>query len=65
MAGQSGIIAVTQDAAGGRPLAYSSYYKFAGGAAPTLTTTANAVDYLSYYVESATRIFIGRAGDVK
>lgn len=63
--GQSGIIAVTQDATGTRTLAYSSYFKFSGGSAPTLTTTANAIDYLSYYVETATRIFIGPAKDVK
>ena len=58
-AGQSGVIVVTQDGTGSRTLAYSgSKYKFAGGSAPTLTTTAGAVDVLAYYVESSTRITV-------
>jgi hypothetical protein len=65
VAGQSGVIAVTQDGTGSRALAYGGNYKFAGGVAPTLTTTAAAVDYLNYYVESATRIFITITKDVK
>ena len=43
---------------GSRTLAYNSMYKFAGGTAPTLTTTASAVDVLAYYVESSTRITV-------
>ncbi len=56
--GQSGIIAITQDATGTRTLAFGSYYKAVGGIAnlPALTTTAGAVDHIAYYVESATRI---------
>ena len=57
-AGQSGVIVVTQDGTGSRTLAYNSAYKFAGGTAPTLTTTASAVDVLAYYVESSTRITV-------
>ena len=57
-AGQSGVIVVTQDSTGSRTLAYNSVYKFAGGTAPTLTTTASAVDVLAYYVESSTRITV-------
>lgn len=64
-AGQSGIIVVTQDGTGSRTLAYGSNWKFANGAAPTLTTTANAVDVIAYYVESATRITARVIGDVK
>lgn len=56
VAGQSGVIKIAQDATGSRTLAFGSYWKFEGGAAPTLTTTASAVDDLVYYVESATRI---------
>lgn len=58
VAGQPGQIVVTQDGTGARTLSYGSDFKFAGGTAPTLTTTASAVDILSYYVESATRITI-------
>lgn len=56
VAGQSGAIVITQDATGSRTLAYGSYWKFVSGTAPTLTTTASAVDVLVYYVESSTRI---------
>lgn len=64
-AGQSGIIVITQDGTGSRTLAYGSYFKFAAGTAPTLTTTASAVDVLAYYVESSTRITARLIGDVK
>jgi hypothetical protein len=62
VAGQSGVILITQDATGSRTLSYGSYWKFPGGTAPTLTTTANAVDALAYFVGSSTQIdtvFIG------
>jgi hypothetical protein len=64
-AGQSGAIVITQDGTGSRTLAYGSYWKFPGGTAPTLTTTASAVDVLVYYVESATRITARLLSDVK
>jgi hypothetical protein len=37
-------------------LAYGSNWDFTGGTAPTLTTTAAAVDCLVYAVQSSTRI---------
>ena len=64
-AGQSGSIVITQDATGSRTLAYGTYWKFPSGTAPTLTTTASAVDVLVYYVESSTRITARLIGDVK
>lgn len=64
-AGQSGVIVITQDGTGSRTLAYGSYFKFSNGTAPTLTTTASAVDVLAYYVESTTRITARLIGDVK
>jgi len=64
-AGQSGVIVITQDGTGSRTLAYGSYFKFPGGTAPTLTTTASAVDVLAYYVESTTRITARLVADVK
>ena len=64
-AGQSGAITLTQDGTGSRTLLYGSYWKFVGGTAPTLTTTAAAVDVLVYYVESATRITAKVLLDVK
>lgn len=56
-AGQSGSIFIVQDGTGSRTLAYGSYWDFAsGGTAPTLTTTANAVDRIDYVVRSTTSI---------
>ena len=57
VAGQSGSIFIVQDGTGDRTLAYGSYYDFAGGTAPILTTgTASAVDRIDYIVRSATSI---------
>jgi hypothetical protein len=64
-AGQAGTIVITQDGTGSRTLAYGSNWKFPGGTAPTLTTTASAVDVIAYYVESATRITARLISDVK
>ena len=55
-AGQSGVIVISQDSTGSRTLAFGSYWKFAGGTAPTLTTTASASDVIVYFVDSSTRI---------
>jgi hypothetical protein len=64
-AGQSGAITITQDGTGSRTLAYGSNWKFSNGTAPTLTTTANAVDLLVYFVESSSRITARLVSDVK
>ena len=64
-AGQSGVIVITQDGTGSRTLAYGSNFKFPGGTAPTLTTTASAVDVIAYYVESSSRITARLVADVK
>lgn len=56
VAGQSGSIFISQDATGSRTLAYGSYYDFAGGTAPTLSTAASAVDRIDYVVRSSTSI---------
>lgn len=64
-AGQSGAIRIVQDGTGSRTLAYGSNWKFPNGTAPTLTTTANAVDLLVYFVESSSRITARLIGDIK
>jgi hypothetical protein len=56
VAGQSGSFFITQDGTGSRTLAYGSYYDFAGGTAPTLSTAASAVDRIDYIVRSSTSI---------
>ena len=56
VAGQAGSIFVVQDGSGSRTAAFGSYWDFAGGTAPTLTTTASAVDRIDYIVRSSTSI---------
>ena len=55
-AGQSGSIFLVQDGTGSRTGAWGSYWDFAGGVAPVLTTAANAVDRVDYVVRSASSI---------
>lgn len=54
--GQRGRIRIAQDGTGSRTLAYSSFWDFAGGLTPTLSTAIGAVDYLDYDCVSATSI---------
>jgi len=56
VAGQSGSIFIVQDGTGSRTLSWGSYWDFAGGTAPTLTTSASAVDRVDYIVRSTTSI---------
>ena len=51
-AGQSGSIFLVQDGTGSRVITWGSYWDWAGGTAPTLTTTANAVDRVDYIVRT-------------
>ena len=55
-AGQSGVISIVQDTTGGRTLSWSNTWKFQGNVAPTLSTSANAVDLLVYYVRTTSNI---------
>jgi hypothetical protein len=64
VAGQSGVITITQGATP-RTLAYNTFYKFPGGLVPTLTASASAVDVFVYNVESATRATCQLVRDVK
>ena len=54
--GQTGSIFIVQDGTGGHNLNYGTSYDFAGGTAPTLTTTASAVDRIDYIVRTSTSI---------
>lgn len=53
--GQQGVIVITQDGTGNRTLAYGANWKFSGGT-PVLSTAGGAVDLLSFYAESASRV---------
>lgn len=48
------LMRITQDATGSRTLSWNAAYKFGTTGAPTLTTTANKVDFIS---------FVGGAGN--
>jgi len=56
--GQSGSIFITQDGTGSRTLSYSGYWDFPAATAPTLSTTAAAVDRIDYVVRTTTSIHV-------
>lgn len=58
-AGQSGIIEIDQSSTGSDTVSWNSVYKFAGAAAPTLSTSANASDFFGYYVKDSSHIIVG------
>ena len=63
-AGQSGVIAINQDGTGSRTItSYGSYFKFAKGTAPDLSSGANDLDILSYYCVSSTVIVAALGAD--
>ena len=55
-AGQSGSIFLVQDGTGSRTASWGSYWDFAAGTAPVLTTSAAGVDRVDYIVRSGTSI---------
>lgn len=63
--GKAGSITFIQDGTGSRTTVWNSVFKFSGGAVPTLTTTAGAVDILSYSCRSATFCQAALMTDVK
>ena len=65
VAGQSGSIFVTQDGTGSRTLSFGAKFHFVGGTAPTMTTTASAVDRVDYVVKSTDVIHAVVSLDVK
>lgn len=53
MPGQNGVISLKQDATGNRLITtYGSAYDFGAAGTPVLSTAANRVDKISYYVDS-------------
>ena len=61
--GQKGRLIIAQDGTGGRTItSWNGVYDFASGVAPTLTTTASALNVLYYDVRSSGSIFILSAG---
>jgi uncharacterized alkaline shock family protein YloU len=64
-AGQTGSIFIEQNVSGGKTLSFGSNWKFPNGEAPTLTTTASAVDRLDYIVYTSTAIHTVMTLDVR
>ena len=63
--GQSGTIVLTQDGTGSRTASWGSQFLWAGGTAPTLSTAANAVDRIDYFVAAADKIHCVISLDMK
>ena len=59
VAGMSGVFVFIQDATGGRTVSLGTDYETAGGAGLTLSTAANAVDIVPYFVQSSGNILLG------
>lgn len=57
--GQSGVIFIQEDGTGGYTAAWGTSWDFASSTAPTLTTTANALNALPYFARSTTSIVVG------
>ena len=62
VAGQSGIFIFIQDGTGSRTLSHAAdQYFVAGGTSITLTTAANAIDIVPYFVQADGKIHLGNA----
>jgi hypothetical protein len=64
-AGQAGQIRFIQDSTGSRTANFNSIFKFAGGAAPTLSTAASAIDVLFYSCISTTLCYASLSANMK
>jgi len=57
--GQAGVITFIQDGTGSRTLTLDTQYKTRGGNGITLSTAANTVDVVPYFVQSSGNILLG------
>ena len=58
------VISIIQDGTGGRTLSFDGNYKFAGGTAPTVTSTASARDIFVFKSNGTNMFEIGRSQNV-
>ena len=58
-------ITLIQDGTGSRTASWNSVFHFAGGSAPTLTTTASAVDIMVFRSNGTNMLEVGRQLDLK
>ena len=57
--GQSGVIFIQEDGTGAYTVGWGTSWDFASATAPTLITTANALNALPYFARSTTSIVVG------
>jgi len=57
--GQSGIIVIIQDGTGSRSIATGTDYEWPAGTEPAISTAANSVDILPYFVDASNSILLG------
>jgi hypothetical protein len=57
--GQSGVIFIQEDGTGGYAVGWGTSWDFASSTAPTLITTASALNALPYFARSTTSIVVG------
>jgi len=57
--GQSGVIVIIQDGTGSRTLSGGSNYEWPAATLGTISTAANAVDIIPYFVDAANSILLG------
>ena len=58
------LLVIIQDGTGSRTMSWNAVFKFTGGTAPTLTTTASAKDILIFYSDGTNMYEIGRSLNV-
>ena len=58
---QSGIIVIIQDGTGSRTIATGTDYEWPASTATTISTSANAVDIIPYFIKAANSIQLGAA----
>ena len=57
--GQSGVIVIIQDGTGSRTIAAGTQYEWPAGEVGTISTAANSVDIIPYFVDAADSILLG------
>ena len=62
-AGATYTLTIIQDSTGTRTASWGTYYKWAGGTAPTLSTDGDAIDLVTIYAKSSTELLCVWSGD--
>jgi hypothetical protein len=57
--GQTGIIVLIQDGTGSRTIGSGTQYEWPAGTVGTISTAANSIDIIPYFVDAADSIILG------